>query len=63
MSRQKSQTMRSVEIALDHALSPLKQLKGLDKLAFENEYKEWLTVEEITEQVWFFITPNKDSTG
>ena len=61
MSTQENQAMKSVEIAIDNALTRLQKLKGLDRLAFANEYKEWLVNEEIKEQVWFSIALDKKS--
>ena len=61
MSIQENQAMRSVEIALDNAMARLQELEGLDRLAFEKEYKEWLVDKEIKEQVWFSIAHNKKS--
>ncbi len=61
MSTQENQAMKSVEIAIDNALTRLQKLKGLDRLAFANEYKEWLVDEEIKEQVWFSIALDKKS--
>ena len=57
ISMGESQAMKSVEVALDNALARLNQLKGKDRLAFLNEYKEWLGGDKITEQVWFSIPP------
>ena len=61
MSTQENQAMKSVEIAIDNALTRLQKLKGQDRLAFANEYKEWLVDEEIKEQVWFSIALDKKS--
>ena len=61
MSTKENQAMKSVEIAIDNALTRLQKLKGLDRLAFANEYKEWLVDEEIKEQVWFSIALDKKS--
>ena len=55
MSIQENQAMKSVEIALENALARLQELEGLDRLAFANEYKEWLVDKKIKEQVWFSI--------
>ena len=62
MSSHKTQAMKSLEVALDHALSQLNRLKGKDRLAFASEYKEWLADDELKEQVWFSI-PITDPTG
>ena len=59
MSLEENQAVRSIEIALDNALERLQELEGLDKLAFANEYKEWLVDKEIKEQVWFSIAHDK----
>ena len=61
MSTQENQAMKSVEIAIDNALTRLQKLKGLDRLAFATEYKEWLVDKEIKEQVWFSIALDKKS--
>ena len=61
MSSHKIQAMKSLEVALDHALSRLNQLEGKDRLAFANEYKEWLADDELKEKVWFSI-PLKDAS-
>ena len=58
MSSQEGQAMKSLEVALDHALARLNQLKGKDRLAFACEYKEWLADDELKERVWF-STPLK----
>ena len=42
MSSREGQVMKSLEVALDHALARLNHLKGKDRLAFASEYKEWL---------------------
>ena len=55
MSIQENQAMKSVEIALENALARLQELEGLDRLAFANEYKEWLVDKKMKEQVWFSI--------
>ena len=59
MSLEENQAVRSIEIALDNALARLQELEGLDKLAFANEYKEWLVDRKIKEQVWFSIAHDK----
>ena len=58
MSSQEGQAMKSLEVALDHALARLNQLKGKDRLAFASEYKEWLADDELKERIWF-STPLK----
>jgi len=55
MSSRESQAMKSLEVALDHALARLNQLEGKDRLAFASEYKEWLADDELNEKVWFSI--------
>ena len=62
MSSRESQAMKSLEVALDHALARLNQLEGKDRLAFASEYKEWLADDELTEKVWFSI-PLKKQEG
>ncbi len=57
MSTRETQAMKSLEVALDNALSRLNQLKGKDRLALASEYKEWLVDDELTEQVWFCTLP------
>jgi len=58
--------MKSLEVALDHALARLNDLEGKDRLAFASEYKEWLADDELKEKVWFSIplkrtsSPNED---
>ena len=47
MSFREGQAMKSIEMALDHALTRLDQLKGKDRLAFASEYKEWLADNEL----------------
>ncbi len=61
MSIQESQAMRSVGVAIDNALARLQELEGLDRIAFANEYKEWLVDKEITEQIWFSIALDQQS--
>ncbi len=62
MSSNESQAMKSLEVALDHALFRLNQLEGKDKIAFANEYKEWLIDDELKETVWF-SAPKKKASG
>ena len=50
------QELQSIEVALDYAFYRVDQLEGKDQLAFANEYKEWLSDEELKEQVWFSIS-------
>ncbi len=50
-----SQARISLEVALDHALARLNDLEGKDRIAFANEYKEWLVDDEHNETVWFSI--------
>ena len=61
MSSSKSQAMKSLQVALDHALARLNELEGNDRLAFANEYKEWLANEQLKERVWFSIPQTKTS--
>ena len=62
MSFHKNQAMESLDVALDHALVRLNQLEGKDRVAFSNEYKEWLFDDESKEKVWFSIS-FKDPSG
>ena len=62
MSSRESQAMKSLEVALDHALARLNQLEGKDRIALASEYKEWLADDELTEKVWFSV-PLRKSTG
>ena len=55
MSMRESQAMKSLEVALDNAISRLDQLEGKDRIAFASEYKEWLADNYLREQVWFSI--------
>ena len=59
MSSRESQAIKSLEVALDHALARLNQLEGKDRLAFASEYKEWLTDDELIEKVWFSVPLKK----
>ncbi len=59
MSSRESQAMKSLEVALDHALARLNDLEGKDRLAFASEYKEWLADHELKEKVWFSIPLKK----
>ena len=59
MSSREGQAMKSLEVALGHALARLNQLKGKDRLAFASEYKEWLADDEFKEKVWFSVPLNK----
>tara|TARA_B100000965_G_scaffold174961_1_gene145974 strand:- start:894 stop:1088 length:195 start_codon:yes stop_codon:yes gene_type:complete len=61
MSSREGQAKKSLEVALDHALARLTQLKGEDRLAFASEYKEWLAYDELKERVWFSIPIKKRS--
>ena len=51
MSSRESKAMKSLEVALDHALARLNDLEGKDMLAFASEYKEWLADVELKEKV------------
>ena len=62
MSSRESQAMKSLEVALDHALARLNQLERKDRIALASEYKEWLADDELTEKVWFSV-PLRKSTG
>ena len=59
MSSRDAQAMKSLEVALDHALARLNQLKGKDRLAFASEYKEWLADDNLKESVWFTVPQKK----
>ena len=61
MSKQENQAMQSLRVALDNALARLNYLEGQDRIAFANEYKEWLADKVITEQVWFSVALKKKS--
>ena len=61
MSSRDGQSMKSLEVALDHALSRLNQLKGKDRLALASEYKEWLADDELKETVWFSVSLKRRS--
>ena len=63
MSSREGQPMKSLEVALEHALARLNQLKGKDRLAFASEYKEWLADDEFKERVWFSVPLKKRSDG
>ena len=62
MSSRESQAMKSLEVALGHALARLNQLEGKDRLALASEYKEWLADDELTEKVWFSIPLRKSAS-
>ena len=62
MSSRENQAMKSLEVALDHALARLNDLEGKDRIAFASEYKEWLADDELKEKVWFSI-PLKKASG
>ncbi len=55
MSSRESQAMKSLQVALDHALARLNYLEGEDRIAFSSEYKEWFADDELKEKVWFSI--------
>ena len=59
MSSQESQSIKSLEVALDHALARLNDIEGKDRLAYASEYKEWLADDELKEKVWFSIPLGK----
>ncbi len=61
MSSREGQAIKSLEVALDHALTRLNQLKGEDRLAFASEFKEWLADDELKERVWFSVPLKKRS--
>ena len=63
MSSREGNAMKSLEVALDHALDRLNQLKGKDRLAFASEYKEWLVDDELKERVWFSAPLKKRLDG
>ena len=62
MSSRENQAMKSLEVALDHALARLNDFEGKDRLAFASEYKEWLADDELKEKVVFSI-PLKRTSG
>ena len=62
MSSRESQAIKSLEVALDHALARLNDLEGKDRIAFASEYKEWLADDQLKEKVWFSI-PLKKASG
>ena len=53
MSLKADQERKSIEVALDHALSRLNSLEGEDRLALANGYKEWLSDTELPAKIWF----------
>ena len=61
MSFREIQAMKSLEVALDYALSRLNKLEGKDRLAFASEYKEWLADDQLKEQVWFSVPLKRGS--
>ena len=61
MSAREGQAMKSLEVALDYALTRLNKLKGKDRLAFASEYKEWLADDELKGRVWFSVPLKKRS--
>ena len=58
MFSREGQAMKSLEVALDHALARLNHL-GKDRLSFASEYKEWLADDEFKERVWFSVSLKK----
>ena len=46
MSSRKSGALQSVEVMLNRSLSRLDNLKGMNREALYDEYKEWLEVDE-----------------
>ncbi len=56
MSSSKSQSMKSLEMVLDHDLERLNKLEGDHRLAFAAEYKEWLVDNQLKEIIWFSRT-------
>ena len=55
MSSRESQSIKSLQVALDYALARLNDLEGKDRIAFLSEYKEWFADDELKEKVWFSI--------
>ena len=55
MPSREGQAMKSLELALDHELTQLKQLKGEDRLSFASEYKDWLADDYLKERVCFLL--------
>ena len=51
----KNRGIKAIEVALDHALKRLNQLQGDDRIAFANEYKEWLADDEILTESYSII--------
>ena len=46
MCSSKSKVVQAVEVMLNGSITRLDQLKGLNRDALFNEYKEWLEVDE-----------------
>ena len=46
MSSRQSRTLKAVEVMLNGSLSRLSNLKGENREALYNEYKEWLEVDD-----------------
>ena len=63
MSSREGQAMKSLEVALDHALARLNHFKGKDRLAFASEYKEWLADDGLKEMVLFSAPLKKKLYG
>jgi len=61
MSSRKSNATKSIEVALEYVLLRLNELEGKNRLAFANEYKEWLVDDEMKERVWFSVPLRKIS--
>ncbi len=60
MTFREAKAMKSLEVVLDYAFSRINHLTGKDKDAFENEFKEWLADEILTEKVWFSVPLKKN---
>ena len=46
MARRQSGALQAVEVMLDFSLSRMNNLKGLNREALYDEYKEWIEVDE-----------------
>ena len=46
MSSRKSKAIHAIEVMLNGSLSRLDNLKGMDREALYDEYKEWLEADE-----------------
>tara|TARA_B100001250_G_C19780970_1_gene781856 strand:- start:1089 stop:1277 length:189 start_codon:yes stop_codon:yes gene_type:complete len=53
MSTREERATETVKMALDNAIKRLTKIKGADRIALTNEFKEWIETNKVDDDVWF----------